>query len=136
MAGPDRIELAPRRLTVTDTIEWGKNTWLLSVGFRWGHVREVFINGIKVGTDADAWAVDSCILLSRLLQSGWEAAALLASLSPMPEQASSATPSLMAVILHKAIELEAQEGAEMRRTQGDAAMLDPWRRVAATETRP
>jgi hypothetical protein len=128
MADPLRIKLPHRRLTVTDTIEWGRNTWLLSVGFAWGLVREVFVNGIKIGTDADAWAVDSCILLSRLLQSGWEPAALLGSLSPMPDQASGATPSLMAVILRKAIEIQEQEGDAMRLTQAAAAALDPWRK--------
>lgn len=128
MADPQRTRVPHRRLTATGEIEWGKNTWLLSVGFDGGVVREVFINGIKVGTDADAWAADSCILLSRLLQSGWDARALLASLSPMPEQASSATPSLMAIILRKAIEIEGQHGAEMQVTQANAAVLDPWRR--------
>lgn len=133
MADPKRIELPPRRLAVTEAIEWARNRWTLSVGFNWeGRVREVFITGgIKAGADAEAWAADSCILLSRLLQSGWEAEALLKSLSPMPEQASIATPSLMAVILQKAIEIEEGEREAMRRTCRFAVELDPWKRLAA-----
>jgi hypothetical protein len=127
MADPQRTELPPRRLAVTETIEWGKNTWLLSVGFGWqGRVREVFITGgIKAGADAEAWAADSCILLSRLLQSGWEASALLRSLSPMPEQASIATPSLMAVVLSKAIQIEREEGAAITRAYRQAVLQLP-----------
>lgn len=136
MADPQRTRLPHRRLTVTDRIEWGKNTWLLSVGFDWGIAREVFINGIKVGTDADAWAADSCILLSRLLQSGWDARSLLASLSPMPEQASSATPSLMAAILSKAIEIAEQEKIEMWQTQAMSGLLDRFRGASPAKGQP
>lgn len=120
-----RVKLQWRRLCATEEFEWSRNRWTLSVGFDpHGKVREVFITGgIKAGVDADAWAVDSCILLSRLLQSGPDAAELLRSLSPMPDQASIATPSLMAVILRKAIQIERAEQEAMRDVCADS--LDP-----------
>jgi len=80
--------LPPRRLNLTSVITWlERHEWLATIGFgRDGHAREVFLQGIKTGTDLDETAADLCILLSYLLQEGgFDAGALLRKLATPDE---------------------------------------------------
>jgi hypothetical protein len=118
--------LPSRRLIVTETITWNGNAWELGVGFDPdGCAREVFVNGIKTGYALEIWAMHSCITVSHLLQSGWNAEDLVESLSPRPEEARSAMPSFIGVVVAHAVAVEKQCGAEMRATAQLARELAP-----------
>ena len=66
-----RTRLPDRRLTITERVEFGTRVFLVSIGYaRDGQVREIFVDGVKSGSDEEALLDAACILLSRLLQRG------------------------------------------------------------------
>lgn len=67
-----RQRLPDRRLTITDRVDWAGRTYLVGVGFDAdGVVREIFVDGVKGGSDEEAILGDAGVLVSLLLQSGW-----------------------------------------------------------------
>lgn len=107
-----RHKLPNRRLLLSQTIVWPERegrTWLVSIGFdRSGRVAEAFVDGFKTGSDVEAWADRSLMLLSRCLQHGDSAAELLVWLKGAGE------PDLITGILERAVELETREGEAIR----------------------
>ncbi|HWK44903.1 MAG TPA: hypothetical protein VNT30_09290 [Stellaceae bacterium] len=102
-----RQRLPDRRLQITEAVEWNGRDWIVAVGFdRAGRALEVFIDGHKTGSAIEAWADDSCILLSRLLQHGETAAALLETLAPNHTTTGAGERSLMACALVTAVRVE------------------------------
>lgn len=72
-----RRRLPDRRITLTIAVAWADRSWLLSVGFYGdGHAGEVFLDGVKTGTQLEGLVDDACVLMSLLLQSGWRPAPL------------------------------------------------------------
>ena len=68
-----RARLPDRRPSVVAAIEWQGRSWLVGAGFDGGgRIREVFLNGPKIGSDAEALLADGCVLISLLLQHGLE----------------------------------------------------------------
>lgn len=70
-----REKLPPRRHVINRIVKYegarGNTEIVVSIGYDDNfHVREVFCADFKAGSDAQALAVDACILLSRLLQHG------------------------------------------------------------------
>ena len=64
-----RERLPNRRRSVTDTVEVGGQPLHVSAGFaRDGRLLEVFVSGVRPGSDRDLLAADVAVLLSRLLQ--------------------------------------------------------------------
>jgi hypothetical protein len=85
-----RDKLPDRRLSVNMKIDFetGSGAHIpLQVTFGFdeaGHVREVFCADFKSGSDNHAVVMDSCVLLSRLLQHGTDPDQLAASLCTPP----------------------------------------------------
>lgn len=110
-----RHQLPPRRLTVTNNIEWARRAWSISVGFDDAlKVREIFADGHKSGTELEAILDDACILISMLLQAG-------ASIQDLAEKlgregvdpsapASSIPSSILGLAIKRASEVEQAYG--------------------------
>jgi hypothetical protein len=102
-----RTRLADRRPSVTDRVSFvladGSRIRLtVTFGFNQaGEVREVFCADFKAGSDMHATVMDSCILLSRLLQHGDTPGELARTLCD--------PPSLVGTIARAAAKLEAGE---------------------------
>lgn len=102
--------LAARRPIVTDVVEWEGRQWHVGVGLNPdGIAREIFADGVKTGTTIEALVDDACVMVSKLMQDGnHRAADVLAMLCAPPEPGSKYAPSLIAVFLSKAVEIEAE----------------------------
>lgn len=75
--GPSRQRLPNRRLIISQSLPWQGNRWLLGVGWDVeGRVREIFLDGPKIGSDAEAMLGAAAMLISARLQEGATAAEL------------------------------------------------------------
>jgi hypothetical protein len=98
-----RTRLADRRFSVTDPVPFVKSDGgeiRLTVTFGFdevGQVREVFCADFKAGSDMHAAVMDTCILLSRLLQHGDTPQELAQTLCP---------PSIIGCIAKAAAQIE------------------------------
>src|ERR1700719_4540314 len=110
--------LPNRRLVITYTVEWEGRDWMIGIGFdRAAAAREIFIDGVKTGTTMEAWADDTCILVSSLLQESYSATELREKLCAAPEPGSKYAASLAGVVLDRAIAAE---------LEGRAAILEAY----------
>ena len=67
-----RTRLPARRPNLTDSFAWGGVRFTVTAGFdERGAIREVFADGVKVGSDTEGLLDDACILVSLLLQHGY-----------------------------------------------------------------
>ncbi len=120
MSAPSKLgrsRLPNRRDNVSETIEIDERTPRLSVTFGKAaddHVAEIFVDGHKVGSQAEALLDDACILVSILLQHGYTARDLEACLS---------RESIISKLLSTAADLErrAGNGAPSREARPDAS---------------
>ena len=106
---PPRERLSDRRMTVTTVVHWADRPWLLGVGFYADATAgEIFLNGVKAGTQLEGLVNDGCVLMSLLMQAGWRAADLAEILGGNTEDPA----SLFGLVLRQvaAIESEAAEG--------------------------
>lgn len=80
-----RTPLPQRRPNATREIEHGGHRFTVTVGFDLaGHPREVFADGMKVGTGLGHVIADACVWASILLQTGITPATLGKSLGRVP----------------------------------------------------
>lgn len=110
MGAPETVTLPNRRLAVTQTLDWAGHTFLMGVGFALdGTVREVFLQGMKTGSDLECLLDDACILASKLMQAqgGAYRAADLADALRGPD-------SLLSLALSKAAQVEADSADIVR----------------------
>jgi hypothetical protein len=71
ISGRCRTRLPNRRLATAVAISWEGKDWLLTVGwYRSGCVAEIFLDGPKVGSDAQGALDAAAMLISRDLQEG------------------------------------------------------------------
>ncbi|CAA7621132.1 ribonucleotide reductase [Magnetospirillum sp. UT-4] len=107
----ERQRLPNRRLCLTETLEWCEHTWLMNVGFDVdGRVREVFIDGNKVGSLFEGLLDDACVLVSHLLQIGRTPADLVRRLGG--SEAEPASP--IGLVARQLARLEADAGVIVR----------------------
>lgn len=113
------LETLPnRRHLRTVTAEWcdGKTRIgvELGVGFDGaGRVVEVFADGHKQGSTMEALLDDACILVSFLLQSGWDIAGIAAKLRRESEESISPAPSIIGHIAQLAEACQAALATEI-----------------------
>lgn len=75
------MTLPSRREHESESIRWKNSDWSLGIGFdSQGQACEVFLHGLKSGSDYESLMVHACILLSKYLQMGGRAADIAASL--------------------------------------------------------
>lgn len=109
----ERRRLPDRRLNVTETCRWGGNEFHLGIGFdHEGHIRECFLDGIKVGSDQAALIDDVCVVISRLLQHGENLEALSRTLSREGREPEAA--SLIGCMLRLMCQVQKEHGAVAR----------------------
>lgn len=109
-----RARLPNRRPAIVATVDWEGRTWLLGCGFdRGGRVREVFLNGPKIGSDQEAVLADGCVLMSLLLQSGMDAPALAGHLGREGIAPGAPAASPLGRIAGELAKLEAEAGRLM-----------------------
>lgn len=93
-------DMPNRRLAITQSVTWNDSDFLLGVGFALdGTVREIFLQGVKSGSDLECLMDDACILASKQMQAGASAADLAAALD--------GPASLLSVVLQTAADIEA-----------------------------
>ncbi len=110
-----RVELPGRRQSVIETLDWGGAEWLLGVGFdRQGRVRELFVDGATVGSEMEALLDDGCILLSLLLQHGFDVAALARHLGRDGIDPAAPAASVLGLVAALAARIEAEAGEAVR----------------------
>lgn len=111
-----RARLPDRRPAVVATLDWQGRTWLLGCGFdRGGRVREVFLNGPKIGSDQEALLADGCVLISLLLQHGLDAPELASHLGREGIAPGAPAASPFGHIAGELAKLEAEAGELMGR---------------------
>lgn len=115
-------------MCITEAIAWRDRQYLICIGFDDGGLaREAFLNGFRTGSDAEALAIDACILVSQLLQRGVPPAYLRDRLA-RPQETDPATgriePSLIALIVAAAAELEATAAEAVRAAYAAAGRAD------------
>jgi hypothetical protein len=92
-----RRVLPHRRHCETETIHWADKSWTFSVGyFEDGNPAEIFVTGVKAGSDMEALARDACVAVSIAIQHGTPIAALGRA---MLADASGAPSSLIGAIV-------------------------------------
>ena len=102
--------LPERRQVSTSVLTWEGRAWLVGVGFdHSGHVREIFVDGVKAGTSLEATADDLCIVLSKLLQAGYRVGDVLGMLCHVAEEPTNYCNSLSSALLKRAVEEESLE---------------------------
>lgn len=102
-----RTDLPNRRRHASTECSWGRYSWKIGVGFdQASHVREVFISGIKVGSDLAATVEDGAVLISRLLQRGDSLADLAKSLGREGPELGTPAASILGITVHMARILE------------------------------
>jgi|GEM_PF-4754236 len=109
-------------------------SWLVGVGFYAdGRAGEIFIDGVKSGSQLEGLVDDSAVLISMLLQSGWSPADLAKKLGGDEEKPA----SLFGLLLHQVAELErdAIEGitAAIKAAEGRDAAQAAMRDGGSTE---
>lgn len=110
-SGAKRTRLPNRRPSIAATIDWQGKTWLLGTGFdRGGKVREVFLNGPKIGSDAEALLADACVVISLLLQHGLAAPELARHLGREGIEPGAPAASPLGHIAEEIAKLEAEAG--------------------------
>lgn len=110
-----RTRLPNRRLNVTESVAWIGADWLIGIGFdRAGAAREVFLNGPKIGSEAEALLDDACVLLSLLLQGGSSAADLARHLGRESVDPGAAAASPIGLAAEKILALEQAAGVGIR----------------------
>ena len=125
-----RERLPNRRMTVTETVEWGGKTWLIGVGFNaHGEAREVFVNGdqergVKPGSEYLSLMQDACIVLSLLLQHGQRLADLVATLDRHFPGADRQAASPIALAARRVLALERDSGPMIAEALADRAATD------------
>ena len=66
-----RVVLPARRPNATTVLSFGGFTFTVTVGFDLeGRPREVFADGVKIGTDLGHLIADACVVISLALQHG------------------------------------------------------------------
>lgn len=106
MNAPHRHPLPDRRPTETHSIFLRNMEWTLSFGFdQANQVREVFADGAKGGSEREELLDDACVLISLLLQSGWEASVLARKLGG--QVVSGEGISIIGLICHMAADVSA-----------------------------
>ena len=81
-----RVELSPRRRSITQAAQADGFEFHLTIGFDdLGHPKEVFADGAKYGTQMSALLSDVCIIISRSLQCGTSPQQLAKSLGRVPD---------------------------------------------------
>jgi hypothetical protein len=125
-----RQRLPGRRLELTEALEWKNNRFLLSVGFdREGRAREVFVAGLKTGTDLEFLAQDACITTSYVLQYGVAARELAERLGGrlLAGEPLADNVSLLRIIVDRVAQLEDQNAEAVRQAyawaRGDRGVL-------------
>lgn len=102
-----RTELPHRRRHLREDCRWGSHKWEVGVGFNdSGKVLEVFISGIKVGSEFEATTEDGAVLISLLLQHGVSLEDLAKRLGREGPDPGAPAASILGVTVHKALELE------------------------------
>jgi hypothetical protein len=116
-----RVYLPARRINCSDAIEFNGVALLVCIGLdESGAAREIFVEGLRQGSDLDVFVDDAVILTSVLLQHGYRLDEIFAKLMRTDtgtaadrfkdEATGSRKPSLLAAVLGAAIKLELQEG--------------------------
>jgi hypothetical protein len=108
-------------LNTTREFEWRGSIWTLTVGWEdAGRVGEIFLTGMKSGTDLQVHAEDDCFIISRLLQRGEPIGELAHSFSRRQDNSvprdcdTGIRPiSLIAAAIQAAALIEIEEGATM-----------------------
>ena len=108
-----RQRLPDRRKSETIDVVWADKTWHVSIGFdAQGCARELFADGSKIGSEMEALLDDACILLSMLLQSGWQARELVDKLSREAIDPKAPAASILGLIVKVAAAAEQRARAE------------------------
>lgn len=99
-----RTPLSNRRQSVTSKLHHmqaggGDLHVIATFGIERGRVREIMCSSFKDGADLRALVMDACIVMSLLLQHGYNVQELRAKLTPAPQ-------SLLATLIDEAIKLE------------------------------
>jgi hypothetical protein len=119
-----RTYLANRRINCSEAIAFSGVALLVALGFdASGVAREIFVEGLRQGSDLEVMVDDAVILISMLLQHGYRVDELFAKLmradtgtaaDRFADEATGARkPSLLAAILGGAIKIELEEGDAM-----------------------
>lgn len=111
-----RRRLPDRRLAVTHLVERAKGGPIqIGIGYdHQGAAREVFLNGLKIGSDIEALLQDSCVLISLVLQHGMPAADLADRLGRQGIDESAQYASLVGLVAETVRRAEAAEGEATR----------------------
>lgn len=129
-AASGRRRLPNRRLTITEGFEWGGRRWLIGVGFKAGVVREIFLDGLKQGSELEALLDDACVWASRLLQHGETVAELAASVGRESVMPPAPYASVLGRVAMIAWEVERDHGAQLKEVEAATA-----KRLAAAHPR-
>ncbi len=103
-----RAHLPTRRQQVTHSVSFGGQHWAVSIGLdpATGQPKEVFLNGPKAGSDAEAIAQDGAVMMSVLLQMGVSAVEIARRLGREGIDGTSPAASLLGFAALKAADLE------------------------------
>lgn len=114
------MSLPNRRPNISETIVWQDKEYHITVGFdAHGKVAELFINGLKVGSDTEAALQDGCVVFSLALQNGATVDRLAGSLGrehPDPQapiQGVGRAASAFGVAVNLAALIQNEEGANI-----------------------
>jgi hypothetical protein len=119
---PKRLALPERRLAVTERLAFEGRVYLVGVGFYpSGRVGEIFLDGTKIGSEAERLLDDACVLASLMLQGGLRAAELAGHLGREGTSAGTRSASALGAALEAAARLEAEAGAGIREAHEAAA---------------
>lgn len=125
MSGRTRLPNRRPQLAVNES--WAGREWRVGMGFDTaGKVREVFARGVKTGQHLEGLLDDACILMSILLQSGMDAAALAAHLGREGVDPAAGAASLIGQIARRAAAAEREAGPAMAELAAAAARLPRW----------
>lgn len=103
-----RRALPDRRPNETVDLPWQHGVFTVTLGYdEGGHVREAFLDGHKIGSDAEALLDDACVLLSLALQRGETVAALADALGWEAGTREGPHASLLGALCARAAEVEA-----------------------------
>ena len=102
-----RVRLPNRRRHLLETMKWEGRRWEVCVGFNeQGLAREVFVDGVKVGSELEALVNDACVVISLLLQSGMPAVELARHLAREGIAAGAPVASVLGAAVERIVALE------------------------------